>query len=160
MGDRRDHTSLNGLPVYLDSSALLERVLPERERSALEHAIAPWPDRLTSELSAVACVRAVRGQPEAVTLLSCLEGVLSSVALIRFGGTLLRPAGILEPPLGLLDAIHLASALSIGDYPEAFVSYDERLAEAARAAGLSVLTPRSHDHGKGPGAVRPRGPSA
>jgi predicted nucleic acid-binding protein len=58
----------------------------------------------------------------------------------------LRPfrGGLTGPPrLRSLDAIHLASALAIGDYPEAFVTYDERLADAARAVGLKVLTPEA-----------------
>ena len=55
---------------------------------------------------------------------------------------ILHLAGTIGPPrLRSLDAIHLASALSIGDDPEAFVTYDERLAEAAREAGLNVLMP-------------------
>ena len=130
------------LPAYLDSSALLKLVLPERERAALERAIERWPDRLTSEVSAVECWRAIRRQPEAATLLPRMEGVLSSVTLIRVDRSLLRLAGDIDPPrLRSLDAIQLAAALSIGDYPEAFVTYDERLAGAARAAGLNVITP-------------------
>jgi predicted nucleic acid-binding protein len=43
--------------------------------------------------------------------------------------------------LRTLDAIHLASALAIRDELEAFVTYDSRLADAARSAGLSVISP-------------------
>ncbi|MCU0252426.1 MAG: type II toxin-antitoxin system VapC family toxin [Vicinamibacterales bacterium] len=133
---------MNFLPVYLDSSALLKLILPEAERAALESAIERWPDRLTSELSAVECRRAVRRQPEAAVLAPRMEDVLSSLTLLRIDQELLRLAGTIGPPrLRSLDAIHLASALSIGDYPEAFITYDERLAAAARAAGLNVLTP-------------------
>ena len=133
---------MNFLPVYLDSSALLKLVLPEAERAALESAIERWPDRLASEMSAVECRRAVRRQPEAAALLPRMDDVLSSLTLLRIDHELLRLAGTIGPPrLRSLDAIHLASALSIGDYPEAFITYDERLADAARAAGLNVLTP-------------------
>jgi len=46
-------------------------------------------------------------------------------------------------PAGLrsLDAIHLASALTLGDELDAFVTYDARQADAARAAGLTVESP-------------------
>ena len=133
---------MNFLPVYLDSSALLKLVLPENERAALESAIAEWPDRLTSELSAVECWRAVRRQPEAAALSPRMEEVLASVTLLQFDRGLLRLAATIGPSrLRSLDAIQLAAALSIGDYPEAFVTYDERLAAAARSAGLNVLTP-------------------
>jgi predicted nucleic acid-binding protein len=48
----------------------------------------------------------------------------------------------LDPPgLRSVDAIHLASALAIRDELAALVTYDIRLAEAARAAGLTVLAP-------------------
>ena len=44
--------------------------------------------------------------------------------------------------LRTLDAIHLATALAIGDDLEAIVTYDERMIEAARLMGLSTTTPR------------------
>ena len=46
-------------------------------------------------------------------------------------------------PVGLrtLDAIHLASAIALGSALEAFVTYDRRLAKAAREAGLPVASP-------------------
>ena len=40
-----------------------------------------------------------------------------------------------------LDAIHLATALAIGDDQLEFVTYDDRQADAARAAGLKVVQP-------------------
>jgi predicted nucleic acid-binding protein len=40
-----------------------------------------------------------------------------------------------------LDALHLATALEIGDDLEALVAYDDRLIDAARAASLHVRTP-------------------
>ena len=45
------------------------------------------------------------------------------------------------PGLRTLDALHLASALLLGEAMTAFVTYDHRLADAARAAGLGVATP-------------------
>jgi uncharacterized protein len=51
-------------------------------------------------------------------------------------------AGSLGPAgLRTLDAIHLATALEFGPELTAFVSYDERLSEAARAKGLTVIAP-------------------
>lgn len=52
-------------------------------------------------------------------------------------------AGAIKPQgLRSLDAIHLASALSLGSDLDAFVTYDARQADAARAAGQEVLAPR------------------
>jgi uncharacterized protein len=55
---------------------------------------------------------------------------------------LLERAGELgPPPLRSLDAIHLASALSIGAELTAFVAYDRRLQAAAEAERLPVVAP-------------------
>ena len=40
-----------------------------------------------------------------------------------------------------LDAIHLATALSIGDADMEVITYDTRFAAAARANGLTVIQP-------------------
>lgn len=67
---------------------------------------------------------------------------LFSVALLPVDDALLDEAGALGP-LGLrsLDAIHLATALSVRDEIGALFTYDDRLAEAAAAHGLSVVRP-------------------
>jgi predicted nucleic acid-binding protein len=45
------------------------------------------------------------------------------------------------PSLRALDAIHVAAALRLGPEIEVFVTYDDRQAEAARAAGFDVVSP-------------------
>jgi uncharacterized protein len=68
---------------------------------------------------------------------------LSMVALLPVDDAVLDVAGDL-PPSGLrsLDAIHLATAISLGDDLGAFLAYDERLRQAALGHGLAVLDPR------------------
>ena len=54
-----------------------------------------------------------------------------------------RRAADLEPPtLRPIDALHLATALTLR-LPEGFVTYDHRLADAdaAQSAGLAVFSP-------------------
>jgi hypothetical protein len=121
---------------------MLKLVLPEPERPALERVLSRWPDRISSVLLPIECRRIVlrAGSPSGVR--ARLEQELSGVTLVRLDESIQRLAGTIGPPgLRSLDAIHLATALSIGDYPEAFVTYDERLAAAARAAGLNVIAP-------------------
>lgn len=94
-------------------------------------------DRLaTSVVGAVELVRAARrlgAEP---------ERVLETVVLIELTDHVREVAGQLEPPtLRSLDAIHLASALSLGDDLEALATYDERLANAAEQVGVLVLGP-------------------
>ena len=130
------------LPVYLDSSAILKLVVPERETGALRAALAKWPDWLSSRLSALECRRALRRVGGPPILLDRLDHVLAACTLLQFDELTLRLAETVGPPeLRSLDAIHLAAALSIGGYPDAFVTYDRRLASAARAIGLNVVAP-------------------
>jgi predicted nucleic acid-binding protein len=68
--------------------------------------------------------------------------VLADVSLIACDGRVIASAAAVEPStLRALDAIHLATALSVQDDLHAFVTYDRRLAEAGRAAGLEVVSP-------------------
>lgn len=67
---------------------------------------------------------------------------LASVAFIDLGRPLLDSAGTLSPPeIRSLDTIHLAAALTLGDDLGEFVTYDARLADAARQWGLTVVSP-------------------
>ena len=130
------------LPVYLDSSAILKLVLPEQQSAALKSALDRWPDWVSSELAAVECHRAVRRRGENASLQARVTHVLASCTLIRLDTALMRLAERIGPPMiRSLDAIQLAAALSIGDYPAAFITYDDRLAAAARSLKLSVLQP-------------------
>jgi predicted nucleic acid-binding protein len=55
----------------------------------------------------------------------------------------LDAAGFLDwPRLRSLDAIHLATALALGDDLDAIMTYDQRMADAARGFGLRVEAPR------------------
>lgn len=67
--------------------------------------------------------------------------LLDAVALLPLDRGLLATAGALaEPALRALDAIHVAAAVDLSPV-DAFVSYDERQAAAARLAGLRTVGP-------------------
>jgi uncharacterized protein len=64
------------------------------------------------------------------------------MALLPLDDAVMDAATALDPPpLRSLDALHLATALSIRDDIGAFVVYDERLAAAALDEGLPVVRP-------------------
>ncbi len=72
-----------------------------------------------------------------------VEDALEAVSLVLPSVTTYASAARLEPwSLRSLDALHLATAMEIGDDLEGIVVYDERLGEAARAASLVVVAPR------------------
>ena len=75
-------------------------------------------------------------------IVSEAQALLAGLAILDADPPLLREAGLLDP-VGLrsLDAIHLAAALSFGKELGALVTYDLRLAAAAKRRGLQVLSP-------------------
>ncbi len=130
------------LPVYLDASAIVKLVVPEPETDALLSALAGWPDRLSSVVARVEIHRALwrAGSPRAVRTRA--SAVIDALVLVRLDDAVLSRACLLkDPALRALDAIHLATALSLGDEPETFITYDRRLAAAARKQRLNVQHP-------------------
>jgi predicted nucleic acid-binding protein len=67
---------------------------------------------------------------------------LEGVELLAIDEEVLSRASVLGPPvMRSLDAIHLASALTLGRELDAVVTYDRRLASAAEQVGLRVESP-------------------
>ena len=70
------------------------------------------------------------------------DEVLRRVQLLRINDRVLRDAGRMQPAeLRSLDAIHVASARAFGSSIRQIVTYDERMADAAQAAGFTVASP-------------------
>ncbi len=68
--------------------------------------------------------------------------MIDAVDLVPIPRHVYRDAGLLDPPLmRTLDALHLAVALSLGDDLAGLVTYDERMAEAARRYAVTVVSP-------------------
>lgn len=126
--------------VYVDSSGLVKLVVREPESAPLEEYLRGRPRRVSSALARVEVVRAVGGHgPEAVAR---ARRVLGDVHLVQLDESLLDAAAALDPLLlRSLDAIHLAAAHSLGADLGRLVTYDQRMATAARAIGLAVDAP-------------------
>jgi uncharacterized protein len=72
-----------------------------------------------------------------------VDAVLARVALVDLDEPVRELAGrVGSPQLRALDAIHLATALSLGDDLGALCSYDRRLGDESERAGVRVLAPR------------------
>jgi predicted nucleic acid-binding protein len=128
--------------LYLDASALVKLVQPEPETAALLHELGKWPFQVSSPITEVEVRRAARrtGQPVRPT-----EEILAQLSFLPLDEDMRRVAGnVGSPALRSLDAIHLASALSLGDDLGAFCCYDRRLRADAEDAGLTVLSPGLH----------------
>jgi predicted nucleic acid-binding protein len=128
--------------IYLDSSALMKLVRREAETDALHAWLQERREQpvVSSELGRVEVLRAARraGGP-VLTEARAVVGDLDLIPLDRAVQDVACDIG--DPMLRTLDALHLASALLLGDALTAFVAYDHRLADGAHAAGLSVVTP-------------------
>jgi predicted nucleic acid-binding protein len=115
-------------------------VLEQTGHAELRRALAEWEGYVSSTLLAVEAIRACAryGHDYAREARTWLEGI----ALLGMDDPVLGEASSLAPPaLRSLDALHLATALSIRDDLGAFLTYDQRLAEAAEAHGLPVAMP-------------------
>jgi len=135
------------MPVfYADASALVKLVWDEPESEALRSYL--------GDAGLVGCELALTEVPRAVRraclrdpslpgelLLERAGALLDAVAMRPLDRALLSVAGALaEPALRALDAIHVAAAADLAPV-DAFVSYDERQAAAARLAGLRTVAP-------------------
>ena len=129
---------------YLDASALVKLATQEVETAALRRHLTSYETRTTSRVATVEVPRALarkaadEGDRAAVAWGALVERL---VVMELDGAVAATAAGLGPPTLRSLDAIHLASALSIESELDAFITYDTRLADAARANGLTVVAP-------------------
>lgn len=129
------------MSVYVDASAFVKIVAEEPEAAALRAFLERERGRrVSSAVLRTEAVRAVRlRRPEA---LAATRQALRTVDLIAVADAILDAAASLDPRvLRTLDAIHLATALSLGDDLDAIVTYDARMAEGARLLGLPIAMP-------------------
>lgn len=130
-----------GAVAYLDTSAFVKLIVAEPESSALRRAITRWPQHASSTLLRTETVRALRRSGN-TRQIPAARRLLRAVRMIRVDEPLLDRAADLEPgELRTLDAVHLASALEIGQDLGVMIAYDIRLKAAAHAYGLVVESP-------------------
>jgi uncharacterized protein len=127
--------------IYLDTAAVVKLVHAETDTEALrvwlaERADTGWASSAMLEVEAFRAL--ARYAPEAVIR---LPPVLDLIDLIEIEPAVRALAQTIKPTtVRSLDAIHLATALRVGELT-AFVTYDKRLADAAQSAGLPLALP-------------------
>jgi predicted nucleic acid-binding protein len=126
--------------TYIDSSAIVKLVIAEPESKALRRHISRRQPLVTSALARTEVARALL--PIGLEAVARGEEALRRIQLLRVNDRVLRAGGRIEPAeLRSLDAIHLASAGALGPAVRQIVTYDERMADAAQAAGFTVAAP-------------------
>ena len=130
------------MATYLDSSAIVKLAVREPESAALRRYLQRRRRPLVS--SALARTEVLRALlPAGDEAISRGRAVLQRIDLIRLNDRILNAAGVLRPPeLRSLDAIHLATARELGDELSALVTYDDRMATAAKRLGYTIVQPR------------------
>ena len=125
---------------------MVKLIVDEPESEALRTFI-DGADPVSSELILTEVPRAIRraaardDRLPLDVLISRAGETIDSLALAPLDRGLLLAAGALaEPMLRALDAIHVAAAADLGPI-DAFVTYDERQAAAARLAGMRTMSP-------------------
>lgn len=132
--------------VYLDSSAVIKRVVSEAESGALVDVIDGHVRRddllISSSLAWVEVARALRSRfgHRPARVAADLDAALSGVAEHSLATDVLSLARRINPDvLRSLDALHLASALLVD--ADVMITYDGRLAGACEDNGLAVARP-------------------
>jgi len=126
--------------TYLDSSALVKLATAEPESAALRRYLRRRRPLVSSALARTEVGRALL--PYGQVAVHRGAAVLARLDLVRVGDRVLERASGLPPPLlRSLDAIHLATAEQLGVDLARVVTYDERMADAARGLGWTVAAP-------------------
>ena len=128
--------------IYLDSAALVKLVRLERFSQELVNWLNERPGLplVSSALAEVEVPRAIRkAAPDA---LPAVPATLARLYRLEIDATVRSTAAaLIDPNLRTLDAIHVATAIGLGSELQAFVSYDQRLLQAAGDLGLAVASP-------------------
>jgi predicted nucleic acid-binding protein len=133
--------------VYLDSSAILKRVLTELEsqacREALEGFARDGDELVSSNLAWIEVPRTIRKRLEEESprrVIDLIETAMTGIYQFAITDQVIDIAQRLGPvTLRSLDAIHLASATLLG--VDLICGYDQRLLVAAEEYGFRTLSP-------------------
>jgi uncharacterized protein len=141
--------------IYFDTCALLKLIRTDAQSAALSAFIDARPETrwVSSEVARTELVRTVRrinhddrgrlvDDARLGAELGYAERLCAQIDLIAVSTRVLSEAAAIEQPfLRTLDAIHLAAAASLRASLSAFVTYDKRLAVAAKELGLPTQSP-------------------
>lgn len=125
--------------IYLDASALITWVVRRPNVDELEEFVsAQVMETCTSTIGLIETVRTCDRLGSFPRLMTTLRDDHVEIAVTPR----IRDAAVHVPgPIRSLDAVHIASAETLGSTLTSLVTYDIRMAEAARGVGLPVAMP-------------------
>ena len=135
-----------GRVLYADTSALVKLVVREVESDAIEAEVAQWDRIATGDIAVIELPRATAraradGRAGVANGRVVLE-LLAAFSIVPMTDEVRALAATIKPvELRTLDAIHLACALTLAEQLAGVLTYDHRMADAARARGIAVVAP-------------------
>jgi predicted nucleic acid-binding protein len=128
--------------AYVDASALVKLFKAERETEAFRTALADWPVQVASELIRVEAICTARRLGDQ-DVLQRAKAALERINLIPVTPEIIELAtDAYTPLLRAMDAIHLATAITMREDLGAMFVYDGDLHAAAHAQGLNPIAPQ------------------
>lgn len=126
--------------AYVDASALVKLFKAERETEPFRAALADWPVQVSSEIIRVEAICTARRLGDEQVLRR--DATLERINLIPLTPEIVELATDAHtPPLRAMDAIHLATALSMREDLGVMFVYDSDLRAAAAVHRLNPLAP-------------------
>ncbi|HEY4094557.1 MAG TPA: type II toxin-antitoxin system VapC family toxin [Baekduia sp.] len=136
----------DGGVLYVDTSALVKLLVEETETDALRAELQRRDVVATSVITEIELARAAaRARQRGATALDdvAVWAITAATLELELTPEIRRAAAALQPSaVRSLDAIHLATAASLGDDLAGLLTYDIRMQDAAVALGVTVLAPR------------------
>jgi len=131
------------MTLYVDTSAILKRYVDEPDSDRAEQLLASDPELVTARHTIVEARRNLARLLEGAALASARRAFSADIdafALVELDPTTCDLAASIADQTGArtLDALHLGAARRLGA-GLAFLTFDVRQAQAARALGLAVL---------------------
>lgn len=128
------------MAIYLDSSAIVKLVAREPESMALRRYLRRKRPLVSSASARTEVLRAL--MPAGAEAVARGRNVLQRLDLVRVNDRILTAAGELQPAdLRSLDAIHLATALELGQDLTVVVTYDDRMTAGAKQLRIRTAHP-------------------
>jgi uncharacterized protein len=131
------------MSLYLDASALLKRYVEEAESAAVDAALRAEPELLTGRHTIVEVRRNLARLLDGASLRDARAAFVEdmrSISVIELDEATCDAAAAIAEATGArtLDALHLAAARRVSAPGVAFLTFDLRQAQVARAIGLEV----------------------
>jgi uncharacterized protein len=126
--------------IYLDASALVTRVTRRPNFGQLREYLASHGS-FRGVTSTVGLIETVRNCDRMGNFPNLMSQLLREYSELEVTAQIRNTAAQLPGRLKALDAIHVATAETLGEDLVAFVTYDRAMATIARSRGLPVASP-------------------